>query len=292
VPSSSGPAFADVVEAFLIVNAPQWKVTSTEPRKYRLLKSSPFGQLKVDAVTVSDVEALLRPKPAATADKVRMRVLGVINYAIAKGWRPAGQNPAAKAIIKHLIASPPKSIPHAAMALGDLPAFYAELVADGSPAARSLALAILTGGRTAEARDMRREEISGSLWTIPGGNGERSMKEGEAHEVPLSPAALSLLGEPSVSGPVFGKLKHDALLDKIRKLRPTADATTHGMRAVFRTWVQDHTDFDWRVAEKSLSHVTGNATERAYARGQMMAKRTALLNAWSDYCTGAAGLPK
>jgi hypothetical protein len=41
------------------------------------------------------------------------------------------------------------------------------------------------------------------------------------------------------------------------------------------------------VAEAALSHAVGDATERAYRRGDALAKRRALMSEWANYCIGA-----
>src|SRR5438552_18346252 len=48
--------FADVVESFLAVNAPQWKAESSEPRKYRHLKTGALGKLWADEIDQTNVE--------------------------------------------------------------------------------------------------------------------------------------------------------------------------------------------------------------------------------------------
>jgi hypothetical protein len=42
------------------------------------------------------------------------------------------------------------------------------------------------------------------------------------------------------------------------------------------------------IAEQALAHVTGDATERAYRRGDALEKRRALMEAWSNYCEPVA----
>jgi hypothetical protein len=40
--------------------------------------------------------------------------------------------------------------------------------------------------------------------------------------------------------------------------------------------------------ELSLAHSIGNSTEKAYRRGDMLAKRARLMEAWAKYCTTPA----
>jgi integrase len=62
--------------------------------------------------------------------------------------------------------------------------------------------------------------------------------------------------------------------------------TVHGMRASFRTWAQEKTSFRPDVVEMCLAHVVGNATEQAYARGDLLEKRRAVMEAWADFLDG------
>ena len=41
---------------------------------------------------------------------------------------------------------------------------------------------------------------------------------------------------------------------------------------------------DRKVAEAALAHVVGDATERAYRRGDALEKRRALMEAWAVFC--------
>jgi integrase len=62
-----------------------------------------------------------------------------------------------------------------------------------------------------------------------------------------------------------------------------ADITTHGFRSSFRDWAGEVSSFQWEVIEAALAHRVGDATERAYRRGDALAKRRELMEAWADY---------
>jgi integrase len=109
------------------------------------------------------------------------------------------------------------------------------------------------------------------VWTIPAAR----MKAGKPHEVPLSPAALACL-------PVL-RASDVSLANCIRRHTATP-ATTHGFRSTFRDWCGDCTDFPREVAEQALAHAIDNKTERAYRRGNALAKRRELMVLWADYC--------
>ena len=68
-----------------------------------------------------------------------------------------------------------------------------------------------------------------------------------------------------------------------------ADSTPHGFRSSFRTWCAEATNFPSELAELALGHQIGSATERAYARSDMMEKRRRLAAAWAADCGGERG---
>jgi integrase len=136
---------------------------------------------------------------------------------------------------------------------------------------------------------MRWSEIdsASAMWTIPG---ER-MKGGREHRAPLSGRAVELLaGLPrDGSGNVF--LGRSASVGAnphgLRRLlrRMGRNVTAHGFRASFRTWAGERSNFPRELIEVSLAHAIGDETERAYARGDMLARRRQLMEAWSKYCS-------
>jgi integrase len=272
------------------VNAPTWKADSSEPRKYRHLKTGALGKLWADEIDQQHVETEFQDRwghALASADKYRMRIMQLISYAVAKGLRSDGPNPARKEVIKHLVPNAPKSKPHKAMKSADVPAFFAELIADGSNEARALAFLILTITRTAEARDADWSEFDTKqkLWIIPG---ER-MKEGVEHRIPLSPAALKLLGKPKKAGRVFGDLPHDALIEKLTELRPDDGYTVHGMRTAFRGDWALKAGYPVELREMALAHSVGDAVIQAYSLppAELYTVRIPMTQAWNDFCTPA-----
>jgi integrase len=88
---------------------------------------------------------------------------------------------------------------HDALAIDELPAFFAQLREREGVSARALEFAILTSARTSEVTEMTWDEIDfdAKAWTVPA---ER-MKAKKPHRVPLSEAALSILTAPPRSGP-------------------------------------------------------------------------------------------
>ncbi len=60
--------------------------------------------------------------------------------------------------------------------------------------------------------------------------------------------------------------------------------TVHGFRSTFRDWAAERTSFPREIAEMSLAHTVGDATERAYQRADLLQKRSAIMNQWAGFC--------
>jgi integrase len=64
--------------------------------------------------------------------------------------------------------------------------------------------------------------------------------------------------------------------------------TVHGFRSTFRDWAAERTGYQNHIVEMALAHVVGSAVERAYRRGELLAKRQRLMADWATYCTRPA----
>jgi integrase len=123
------------------------------------------------------------------------------------------------------------------------------------------------------------------------------MKARREHRVPLPDRVLAILSEMEAirvsefvfpgraSGRPLGEM---SLSHCLHRDMGRSDATVHGFRSCFRDWAGDH-GFPREVAEAALAHVTGDQTERAYARSDAIERRRALMSAWSSYCSGERG---
>lgn len=63
------------------------------------------------------------------------------------------------------------------------------------------------------------------------------------------------------------------------------DATVHGLRASFRTWAAEATDYPREIAEAALGHRVGDDVERAYARTTFFDKRRSLMGEWAQFAS-------
>jgi integrase len=116
------------------------------------------------------------------------------------------------------------------------------------------------------------------------------MKAGREHRVPLSKPALAVLKRIKMDGAyVFpgrnGPIGVTALGD-LFKSQLGNTATVHGFRSAFRDWAAEQTNFPREVVEMALAHAVGSATEKAYARSDLLQQRARLMQAWAAFCGG------
>lgn len=261
----------------------------------------PIWGTPISALKTADVKAVLDPiwiaKPE-TASRVRGRMERVFAAAKALGHR-TGENPAAwKDNLKELMpARPKKSLQrhHPAMPHAQIPAFVARLRQRLSTAARALEFLILTAGRTGEVLGARWSEIHGDIWIVPAAR----MKMGAEHRVTLTDAAIAVLRRQGIDdqhkdpdGFIFanprGKALSNMSMEMLLRRMGVDEWTVHGFRSSFRDWAGDETDHPREVAEAALAHLVGSEVERAYRRGDALAKRRLLMNDWAGYVMGAA----
>lgn len=252
-----------------------------------------LGKLKVDTIEPSHVRDALAgiwiEKPSI-ARKVRQWVATVLDFANVKGWRSTGA-PAAKVVSKGL-AKQTREGNFAAMPYTQVPTFVSGLRAlPLSKGRQALIFTILTAARSGEVRNAKWShfDLENGLWNRPA----ELMKSRKAHTVTLSPEAISLIEEMKpyrassndclVFGGKGGKLLSDMTLTKALRDAGRSE-TVHGFRSAFRDWVSEETDMQSEVAEMALAHAIPSKVEAAYRRGELIAKRRRMMNAWTDFC--------
>lgn len=266
----------------------QWRMTLTEYAKA-------IRKLPVAEVTTDDVVRVLKPiwsTKAETASRLRGRIEKVLDHAKVRGLR-TGENPARwKGHLDHILPKTGKLKRghHAAMPYADVPAFMKKIREASGVGARALEITVLTASRTGETMGARWAEFDfrENVWTVPA---ER-MKGGREHRVPLTDRVLAVLTEMkkrSVNDFVFPGSKastpiSNMTMAKVMKTYGADAFTVHGFRSAFRDWASEETDFQGEVAEAALAHITGDETERAYRRGDVLEKRRKLMEAWETYC--------
>jgi integrase len=259
--------------------------------------AGPLRDKRVDEISVEDVLNILKPlwtKRPETASRLRQRIEVVLDAAKAEGLRQ-GENPAAwRGNLKHLLPKRKKLSRghHEAMPYPDVPGFVAKLRPRQTVSALALEFIILTAARTGEVLGATWGEVDlrAALWTVPA---ER-MKSAREHRVPLGKRSLEILefirqlrSSDADDALVFPGVRNGRLSDMATAMllreMGHGDVTTHGFRSSFRDWAGEVSSFQREVIEAALAHQIGDATERAYRRGDALEKRRRLMDAWSDY---------
>ena len=305
--------FDEAAAQYISTHKSGWKNKSHRdqwPSSLKTYASPKIGKMPVGDIDTEHVMQVLTPvwhDKMDTANRVRQRIELVLGWATAQGLRKDDRghdkpNPARwLGHLKNLLPPPTKVRKRKnqpALAYGDMPSFMADLRARVGIAALALEFAILTGVRTADVRHAaKRSNIDHDkrMWIIPAYS-----KTGIEHRVPLSKPALAVVekaeailrdigGTVAKSEYLFpndntGKpLSENALLAVIDRMGRKGTMTTHGCRASFRTWMQEQTNFPHELAEMSLGHKVGDDVVRAYARGDALKKRIAVMESWANY---------
>jgi integrase len=271
-----------------------------------------LGKRIVGEITGEEVAAVLEPiwqSKHPTARKLRQWIKAVFDYAKAKKYR-SGDNPAEwKGCLETLLGKPRHRVQHCpSLPYGRTAEFLRALGNRGGNSARALEFAILTAARSGEVRGAPWSEfdLDKKLWTIP----SERMKEGRAHRVPLSNAAIELLKKQKTAGHAtypFANTKgaplSDMALSKLIKdmhaanvkaggvgyLDPNYEevAVPHGFRSSLKDWARNETQYADEVSELALAHVNDDATRAAYARDELLGLRSALMIDWANFCAKA-----
>lgn len=289
--------FKKTAEAYIAAHTSSWKNAKHAAQWASTLETYAYpviGHKHVRDVSKADVLAVIEPiwsTKNETATRVRNRIELVLSYAVGKTLRPEGLNPARWR--GNLDMALPKAAKvarvehHAALPIDDMHAFMARLPEAQGMGARALEFAILTAARSGEVRGATWAEIdlAEGVWSI----GAKRMKSGRPHRVPLSVKALELLEAlPRFDGVdlVFPGTRDKPLSDMtltatLRRLK--VPVTAHGFRSTFRDWAAERTGTPAEVAEMALAHAVGDATEAAYRRGDLFAKRRELMDLWAKF---------
>lgn len=255
-----------------------------------------LGNKRVDHITTAEVIAALAPiwtdKPSI-ARKVRVRLMQVLSFSKARGWR-AEPLPDEREL-RDGLARQPKGRNFSAMPYASVPDFMAAQFAKPETAGRlALLFTILTAARSGEVRTARWEHIDteAQTWTRPAA----LMKSGVKHAVTLNSAALALLqrAKPLSGGDglVFPGARAKSPLSDMTLSKVLRDAdiavTVHGFRSSFRDWAAEKMPtVPAMVAEMALAHAVGTKTEQAYLRSDLNELRRTLMDGWGRFVAPA-----
>jgi integrase len=255
-----------------------------------------LGDMRVDLIDAPKVRDILLPiwlERPETARRVRQRIKLVIDWSVAKGYRPALD---LGGIAKALPRQPKTDSHFVAMPYVEVPAFVASLCAANETMSKlALRFLIHTAARSGEVRGATWQEVDlkARTWTIPG----TRMKAGKAHVVPLSDGAMEVLKRAAIirtddDAPLFPGTKGQPLSDmtmlKIMRDR-SLPFSVHGFRSAFKTWAVEATSFPDAVSEAALAHIDANKVRSAYSRTDFRQQREALMAAWANFLADNSG---
>jgi len=235
-----------------------------------------------------------------TARVMLGRIRKVLDHAITNddhGRYPHGN--AASAASGRMKRKRRESKSHPSLAWVRAPDLYKALVKRGEDEIPAMALRFLLlccCPRANEIHGARWDEIDGDTFHIP----KTRMKGGKARDIPLSTAAVQLLGMIRTKKnfvfvgrdgkwvnkkfmPFSGKMHRNAMCELLRAMG--VDGDVHGMRATFKSWATEH-QLDHDATELALDHKIGGVVEELYRRTNLMERRRILADQWAEYLTG------
>ena len=294
------PVFREAAKRTYEANRPRWRSEKVAAKWWQAMEKHAFpilGDLRVDRIGREEVLRVLTPlwtSRPEQARKVRQSIRSTLSWALAHAYVEVnvageaidGALPAMPAVKEHLRALPYQEVGPALETV--------EASASSLSAKLCFRFTVLTGARSGEVRGAAWAEIDldAHEWRIPASR----MKAGAEHRVPLSDAALAVLGQArplrNKSGLIFpspsraGRPLSDMTLTKVLRTTGLADrATVHGFRSSFRDWCAD-TGKPREIAEAALAHTVGGV-EGAYFRSDLFERRRRLMTDWAGYLGGA-----
>ena len=172
--------FREAAQRYFDQNESKWRNANHRDQFLSTLKAHVFpvlGNIDVAAIETGDVLRAIEPlwkTKTITADRTRNRIEQVVDWAVVRGHRRPGDNPARwKNHLDQVLPAARKVAPvahHRAMDYRDVPAFMAELRKEEiTVAARALEFLTLCAARTGEVTGAKWDEINftDKTWTVP-----------------------------------------------------------------------------------------------------------------------------
>jgi integrase len=262
-----------------------------------------IAEMRVGTITRGDIAAVLLPiwtTKNSTATRLATRLGHIFKFAAGRHYRTG--NPAEwEGHLEYDLPRVERRIIHMrSMSYAEVPTLVAKLRArQPDSAAEALLWTILnpcrmsnvTGVHAPRWTDMDFEERT---WNVPK---IKTMPEGsKPFPVPLATQSIDLLeaikARAAASEFVFGSniyvtkpIGERSVRAMLHEFAPDADV--HGLRATFKTYVDEELEVANDVAETCMMHrIAGAPVEIIYRRGAFFKKRRRLMQAWADYCFG------
>ena len=240
------PTFGEAVEQVIVLNQGRWKDGGRTAEQWRnSMRDYVFPSMehiRVSDIISRDVMKVLGPiwqKKPGMADKIKVRISMVLDWAIAQNYRETNPVMALSKTLKrddrnkrHFKSVPYQDVQGVIETIKGSKAYPSTIAC--------FHFLVLTATRSGEARGMMWEEcdLAAATWTIPA----IRMKAGEEFRIPLSTQAVAILTAQkarTTSAYVFQSLRRKMLSDNTlsKLLRDNQiNAHPHGFRASFRRW--------------------------------------------------------
>ena len=305
-PESTAPTFSAFFESWYPVRRkglrgrrPADNTAAVERYVYPVLADIPVDRIKLEHI--KEVMAPIWADKPVAAQNLQQILAEALDVAAYRGHRSEfAPNPANRKRLTAELGDPGHEVcNHKALPPSQVPEAYAKVSADKScyPITRqALMFTILTASRGAEVRGATWGEfdMEAGLWTVPASR----MKAKKIHQVPLPRQAMEMLAEVWRQRDIDVGVDVEYVFPSPTTLQPVAkstalralarvgiDATTHGFRSSFRSWCAEN-GIDRELAELSLAHRIGDATEQSYHRSSLLDRRRVVMQQWADFCAG------
>ncbi|RYY90406.1 MAG: DUF4102 domain-containing protein [Chitinophagaceae bacterium] len=289
------PTFEEAAEAVHAEREGSWRSEKHAAQWLASLKAYAFpliGKRRVDQIDgppIRDVLMRIWQSKPETARRLRQRIGVILDWAHAKGYRPA--EAPMRSVSKGLPRQTERPSHFAALSYDKCPVLMSKLAENDTVGRLALRFTILTAARSGEVRGATWDEIDSEekIWNVPA---ER-MKARREHRVPLSSQALDVLekvrairagsdAELVFPGRSSGVMS-DMTLTKALRDAGYDNSTVHGFRSSFRDWAGETTGAASDIIEAALAHVISNKTKAAYARSDYLELRRELMASWGDF---------
>jgi len=276
--------FETLAREYLDVRVRDMKPGSLDQCQRHLLKCfKPLHRLaigKIDRATISvELRAIANKSGPVQADRARSTLSAMFGWCVGEGILEAnpvfGTNKQSKAKSRERILTD-----------DELVAVW--IAAPASDFGRIVKLLMLTGQRREEIAALQRSEIGDGVLALPAAR----TKNSRAHDVPLSPQALTVLGDqPERVGRehVFGEGEggfsgFSSAKDRLDKASGVTDWTLHDLRRTMATRMGD-LGVQPHVIEAILNHVSGHKAGVAgvYNRSTYATEKRAALDLWGAH---------
>jgi integrase len=292
--------FAAIAKEWLRAQSALWSLKHSARIESRFQRDvyPAIGHLAPEEIGAPQILALLRKIEDRGAQEIAARtrnsIGAVMRYAVVTGR--ASRDPAAD--LRGALKPSPRVKHMARIKEGELREFMQRLAAYEGERQTALAIEFVmhTMVRTNELRFAKWSEINGDTWRIPGDR----MKMGRDHIVPLTRRSHFLLKELKtiagdsewiVPGAKGKPISENTMLYGLYRMGYHGRATTHGMRGLASTVLNESGLWNPDAIERQLAHAPMNKIRAAYNAAQYLPERIRMLDWWSDYLENASKSP-